>query len=109
MDGSRLLTSCMPQVSPCDVLSCFVLFIKVKCGIVLNLFFRKDCFVVSCHFSQRLVIVWVCSCATITINITDTISLLRGNAWTAEVLVRNNDAHPWVECSNRGECDRDTG
>lgn len=23
--------------------------------------------------------------------------------------MRNNDAHPWVECSNRGECDRDTG
>jgi dolichyl-phosphate-mannose--protein O-mannosyl transferase len=24
-------------------------------------------------------------------------------------LVRNNNAHPWMECSNRGECDRDTG
>lgn len=35
--------------------------------------------------------------------------LFRGLAWSSEVLVRNNDAHPWVECSNRGECDRDTG
>ncbi len=34
---------------------------------------------------------------------------LRGFAWTSEVLVRNNNAHPWVECSNRGTCDRDTG
>eukprot|EP01037_Dinobryon_pediforme_P019016 gene19016-19362_t len=33
----------------------------------------------------------------------------KGYAWSAEKLVRNNDAHPWVECSNRGECDRDTG
>lgn len=33
----------------------------------------------------------------------------RGHAWSSEVLVRNNNAHPWVECSNRGECDRDTG
>jgi hypothetical protein len=33
----------------------------------------------------------------------------RGFAWSAEVMVRNNDAHPWVECSNRGECNRDTG
>eukprot|EP01039_Chlorochromonas_danica_P008650 gene8650-9531_t len=33
----------------------------------------------------------------------------KGYAWSAEVLVRNNDIHPWVECSNRGECDRDTG
>ncbi|KAJ1425460.1 hypothetical protein B484DRAFT_464492, partial [Ochromonadaceae sp. CCMP2298] len=33
----------------------------------------------------------------------------KGNAWAGELLVRNNVAHPWAECSNRGECDRDTG
>jgi len=33
----------------------------------------------------------------------------KGNAWAGQLLVRNNNAHPWVECSNRGECDRDTG
>ena len=33
----------------------------------------------------------------------------RGYAWGTSSLVRNNNAHPWVECSNRGECDRDTG
>eukprot|EP01040_Poterioochromonas_malhamensis_P011861 gene11862-12938_t len=33
----------------------------------------------------------------------------KGYAWSSAVLVRNNDIHPWVECSNRGECDRDTG
>jgi len=34
---------------------------------------------------------------------------LRGTAWFVENFVRNNDAHPWIECSNRGICDRDTG
>ena len=33
----------------------------------------------------------------------------KGAAWGHEKLVSNNDAHPWVECSNRGVCDRDTG
>merc|ERR1719329_152400 len=28
----------------------------------------------------------------------------KGAAWTTDVLERNNDAHPWVECSNRGTC-----
>ncbi len=39
----------------------------------------------------------------------DVVLFCRGYAWSSAVLVRNNDIHPWVECSNRGECDRDTG
>ena len=33
----------------------------------------------------------------------------KGIAWAHEVLVSNNDVHPWIECSNRGSCNRDTG
>merc|ERR1711871_1938435 len=29
-------------------------------------------------------------------------------AWVGEV-VNANDVHPWVECSNKGTCDRKTG
>jgi hypothetical protein len=33
----------------------------------------------------------------------------KGHAWGHEAMVTNNDAHLWMECSNRGICDRDTG
>lgn len=33
----------------------------------------------------------------------------KGNAWAYSTLSNNNDAHPWVECSDRGHCNRDTG
>jgi len=32
-----------------------------------------------------------------------------GLAWAHDLLVKNNDAHPLMECSNRGICNRDTG
>jgi hypothetical protein len=36
-------------------------------------------------------------------------TICRGNAWVADYVVGANDASPWVECSNKGTCDRDTG
>jgi len=33
----------------------------------------------------------------------------RGNAWLSEVVLGSNNMHPWVECSNKGICDRETG
>jgi len=32
----------------------------------------------------------------------------KGNAWVGSV-VASNDLHPWVECSNKGACDRKSG
>eukprot|EP00804_Cyclotella_cryptica_P006623 CCRYP_008582-RB/>CCRYP_008582-RB protein AED:0.32 eAED:0.32 QI:1342/1/1/1/1/1/2/119/210 len=32
-----------------------------------------------------------------------------GEAWAAETVVSENNAHPRVECSNKGICDRSTG
>lgn len=33
----------------------------------------------------------------------------RDYAWVANVAVGANDMHPWVECSNKGVCNRETG
>ncbi len=33
----------------------------------------------------------------------------RGTAWTAEVVDGEDSAHPRMECSNKGLCDRETG
>lgn len=49
------------------------------------------------------------NCTPLTVFARSTRKNHRGIAWSSSTLVRNNDAHPWVECSNRGECDRDTG
>jgi hypothetical protein len=38
-----------------------------------------------------------------------TFLLTRNYAWVTDVVTGANDAHPWVECSNRGVCDRLTG
>ncbi len=35
--------------------------------------------------------------------------MCRNFAWVSESAVGANDAHPWVECSNKGTCDRSTG